>query len=173
MTKRGISSSHRKSSRNKTQGASSRLKTDSIADTTSKLQSISTRFSAPDETSQDTSTSLSLYDEIYPDLQHDIRGIGSQFSYAANGLPQNPAATMTYLSQAYTCPYHGPVLEGRTAVGHGQRPSHPMQRYLACKPWEQHALFHCPDTGLLSTSKGCKCGDIMEGDKRDHIRDRA
>ena len=87
---------------------------DIVAGTKSKLQSISTRFSTPVETSQDTLATLSMYDETYPELQHEIRGVGSQFSYAANGLLQNTAATMTSLSQAYKCPYHGPVLGGST-----------------------------------------------------------
>lgn len=69
--------------------------------------------------------------------------------------PQGP-----HTGETWTCSYHGPVFQGNapnTSRGLG-----PMARYFAAPPSEQYAIFNQPDSGDLSTSKGCRCLEILQ-----------
>lgn len=60
-----------------------------------------------------------------------------------------------------SCPHHDSIPEAPAMTrrqGWGQTP---MDRFLAEGPTEQSALFNRPDTGRLSTSRGCTCYDGM------------
>ncbi|OCK75362.1 hypothetical protein K432DRAFT_264778, partial [Lepidopterella palustris CBS 459.81] len=53
------------------------------------------------------------------------------------------------------CPYHDPILQMVQTAG--PRGLDPMDRFLSEGVSEQSALFRRPDTGQLSTNKGCLC----------------
>ncbi|OCK88924.1 uncharacterized protein K441DRAFT_681505 [Cenococcum geophilum 1.58] len=59
-----------------------------------------------------------------------------------------------------TCPYHTQVL--RMTQSTSTQGLSPMDRFLNEGPHEQYALFRRPDTGELSTYKGCLCGMLIQ-----------
>ena len=71
------------------------------------------------------------------------------------------------MHQAYVCPYHGPIVQGRLADPRSGQGPGPMDRYLAEGPSEQHAIFYRADTGELSTTRGCQCYETTQGNGLD------
>lgn len=129
--------------------------------TMSSLQTGSTQFLMSGGTFQNVPGRPSTLVDVHQTHEHDIYGVGAQFSYMAD------SRTMTHLTPGFTCPYHGPILGGSPADGHEQDAHDPLQRYLTSGPADQHAIFSRPDTGLLSTDKGCKCSEMVEGNIMD------
>jgi hypothetical protein len=64
------------------------------------------------------------------------------------------------LTPALICAYHDPIFHGSC---HGAAPDlRPLERYLAERSSEQHAIFIRPDNGELSIKKGCQCLEIIQ-----------
>lgn len=108
---------------------------------------------------------------------HALLGLATPASNTGQGQYQSYLPPLEHMQQAYNCPYHGPILQGRLAdpryeqerpvdPRYGQGPR-PMDRYLAEGPSEQYALFYHADTGELSTYRGCRCYELMQGNVTD------
>lgn len=108
---------------------------------------------------------------------HALVGLTTPSLNTGQGQYRSYLPPLENIQQAYNCPYHGPILQGRLAdpryeqgrsvdTRYGQGPR-PMDRYLAEGPSEQYALLHHADTGKLSTYRGCRCYELMQGNVTD------
>ncbi|MCJ1264031.1 hypothetical protein MMC22_003902 [Lobaria immixta] len=79
------------------------------------------------------------------------------------GLPPLASTQTSSRNQYPQCPYHGPILRMTSSHHSKGQGLDPMSRFLAEGPSDQHALFIRPDTGALSTSRGCTCRAGLEG----------
>lgn len=65
-------------------------------------------------------------------------------------------------TQCFPCPYHGPILQMKASLYRQGQELSPMERFLLDSPSEQYSLFHRPDSGDMSISKGCLCKSLMQ-----------
>ena len=85
---------------------------------------------------------------------------------------QGPSATLstvqtTRQAQHPPCPFHGPILQVFPTPYRQGQGLDPMARFLGEGPSQQHAMFVRPDTGKLSTSRGCTCRHVaLESEPR-------
>ena len=89
----------------------------------------------------------------------DLLSVGSQAFNTGNAQFE---PRMARVEEAFACPYHGPILQERLANYCSGQGLGPMDRYLAEGPSEQCAIFYRPDTGVMSTHKGCKCIEMVQ-----------
>ena len=90
-----------------------------------------------------------------------LRGHLNQQSTEAKPLVGNTssAASNTQGLGPTVCPYHGPILQLAASDSNPRQGLNPMERFLSSGPSEQPALLLRPDTGELSISKYCSCGN--------------
>jgi hypothetical protein len=104
--------------------------------------------------------------------QHSITAFSSTPQYHSN-LAQSDAALSTigldncwlssqgpYTGQTLMCPYHDPIFQGN--VAYATQGLGPMARYFAAPASEQYAIFSRSDTRELSTTKGCRCLEMLQ-----------
>lgn len=65
-----------------------------------------------------------------------------------------------HTGQTLMCPYHSPIFQGNAPKA--ERGLGPMARYFTAAPSEQYAIFNKPNTEALSTSKGCRCLEVLQ-----------
>jgi hypothetical protein len=84
-----------------------------------------------------------------------------QAALSTIGLDQHWLSSQgLYTGRTLMCPYHDPIFQGNAP--NASRGRGPMARYFAAVPSEQYAIFSRPDTGDLSTSKGCLCLEMLQ-----------
>lgn len=98
---------------------------------------------------------------IYPTtIDHrDLHGQGSQGLSASSMQHESRTVRM---DEAFMCPYHGSILQGRPTNAQSGRGLTPMDRYVAEGPSERYAILHRPDAGNGSTHNGCRCLEMMQ-----------
>lgn len=91
--------------------------------------------------------------------EHKLLGVGSQFQ---TGNAQHESRPV-HVDEAYTCPYHGPLLQERLMNSRSSHGLNPMDRYLAEGPSERYAIIARPDASEpLFTYKSCRCIEMMQ-----------
>lgn len=90
---------------------------------------------------------------------HDLHGQGLQ-GLSASSMQHEPRTVR--MDEAFVCPYHGSVLQGRPSSAQTGRGLAPMDRYVAEGPSERYAVLHRPDAGNGSTHNGCRCLEMMQ-----------
>ena len=117
---------------------------------------------APPRSSTNTSSTQRSHRQ-----EHDLLGLTSPASNTDHGQYRPILPPVGRMQQGYVCPYHGSILQGRPADPRSGQGPGPMDRYLAEGPSEQHAMFYRADTGELSTTRGCQCYAMTQGNMLD------
>ena len=102
-----------------------------------------------------------IYDASTGKANNFLRGHLNQRSTEAQPLLGNTssAASSTQGLGSPACPYHSPILELAVSGRNLRQELNPMERFLSSGPSEQPAILLRPDTGELSISKYCSCGN--------------
>jgi hypothetical protein len=93
---------------------------------------------------------------------NDLLGVASQFTDTGHTQFLSPSIQAAISQQRLPCPYHVSILQGRATEIHAGQDLPMIDRYLAEGSSETSALLYRPDTGELSTYKGCSCYEIMQ-----------
>jgi hypothetical protein len=104
--------------------------------------------------------------------QHSTTAFSSTPQYHSNLAQSNTALSTIgldhhwlssqgpYTGQTLICPYHNPIFQGNiTCATQGLGP---IARYFAAPASEQYAMFNRSDTRELSTTKGCRCLEMVQ-----------
>jgi hypothetical protein len=127
---------------------------------TNELFSSSTAPSSFDKVPEsETMVTYTATTRYAPTQIHDYQGIGSwtlDTNYEQSGnLPLSAGEA------PLGCQYHAPILQATRAERHHTANCSPLDRFYGEGPSEQYAIFHRPDTGGLSTSRGCCCRQMV------------
>jgi hypothetical protein len=123
-------------------------------------QIISTTLSSTtDSYAAETRQSPSISE--YQNYGYTLHSISAQFA----AVHHNQLFTEVIVNQdTWSCPYHGPVLESwNLSQRRSLHETDTMSMYLNGNPSEQYALFYRPDTGQMSTERGCVCVHLGHG----------